>query len=108
MSKVVAEFSLEKRAGGFGGQKYPWDEWLDGQIHVLDNEDFGDVKLDSFATSVRDNAKKRGLAVEIRTDKENRVMEIRAFEKPAGTNGEATEVQEAPAPTPTKKGGKRS
>jgi hypothetical protein len=62
MSKVIDEFKFE---AGARASKYDWTKWFDGQIHVLDSEDFGDRDPAGFRVTALIRARKRGL--ELRT-----------------------------------------
>lgn len=75
MAKVVSE--LPKRKGGGGGraEKYPYDEWLDGQPWELtEGEDF-EVSKASFMTSMRGAAKKRDLKLRSRVGEKSVVVQ---------------------------------
>ena len=65
---AVARKLTKEEAGGiqFGGPqaKYPWDEWLDGDMWVLErNEDFPSSTLDSLRKAASGAATTRGLKV---------------------------------------------
>lgn len=77
MAQVVDE--LPKRKGGGVGraEKYPYDEWLDGKVWQLDEGSDFDVTKQSFMTSIRGAAKKRGYKLRSRI-LENAVV-VQAF-----------------------------
>lgn len=61
MAKVLKQFAF----GGRAGVKYPWDEWLDGQIWELTHgKDFNCVVV-NFRSAVYVEAKRRGKKVRI-------------------------------------------
>lgn len=93
MAQVVTE--LPKRKGGGKGraEKYPYDEWLDGQIWQLEEGEGKDFQVNkmSFMTSVRGAAKKRGLKLKSRV-LDNAVV-IQAEKAEESTNGDKPEAK---------------
>ena len=110
MAKVLE--AHEFRQASFGrGAKHPWDEWLDGQIRMLDSEDFGDAKLGTIVMGARKAAKRKGLKVRAEMNSDKNTVILQAVPDPdAGkpepeANGEAKPAAEKPA---AKKGKKTS
>lgn len=66
MPEIIEKLSPPTRGGGGRGEKYPYDDWLDGQSRrFIKGEDF-DGKPSSFITNIREAAKRRGLRVSTR------------------------------------------
>lgn len=65
MPDIVDEIPKASREGKTS--KYPWDEWLDGQVRLFtETEDFKDRKPEAWAASLRNGASQRGTKVKIR------------------------------------------
>jgi hypothetical protein len=60
------------------GQKYPYDEWLDGDTWVLEEGDDFDCKMSTMLTLLREQANKRSLKLDYRKNDDTRVLIIRA------------------------------
>lgn len=66
----IDELSPLSRNRGGRGEKYPYDDWLDGKgRRFQQGEDF-DGKPSSFITNVREAAKRRGQRIETRQGKD--------------------------------------
>jgi hypothetical protein len=63
MARLVAELP---DPGRDGKSKYPWDQWLDGRVWLLEKgEDFR-ISVPSMQSSVTNAARARGLKVKMR------------------------------------------
>lgn len=49
----------------YANQKYPWEEWTDGTLHIVDPKDY-DVAFESFRSYLHQQADLRGLRVKTR------------------------------------------
>ena len=63
MAEVLDSYDFGASAG-----RYPWDEWLDGQIRKLEHGTDFDVKPTSFLTTAKKQANKAGKTLKSRTD----------------------------------------
>lgn len=85
MAKVVKE--MPKKAGGIGREpKYPYAEWLDGQIWELESGDTNngadfEGKPQSMRANINNAARKMGLKVESRISQDGKLLTVRS--KPA-------------------------
>ena len=62
MAKKLTEAEAKDITFGGGRTKYPWDEWLDGDMWVLEqDEDFPGTKIDQFRKGASEAARARGL-----------------------------------------------
>lgn len=69
MAQILPKFPLQANA------KYPWDEWLDGQIwKLVRGEDFT-VAIEQFRNHVYSAARARGRWVTTRKDGEALVVQ---------------------------------
>ncbi len=66
MPVEIDELSPLSRNRGGRGEKYPYDEWLDGKVRRFVQGDDFDGKPSSFITNVREAAKRRGMRIETR------------------------------------------
>ena len=74
MAKVLKQFAF----GGRAGVKYPWDEWLDGQIWELTHgKDFNCV-TGNFRSVVYVEAKRRGKKVRASVKENSLVIQARS------------------------------
>lgn len=88
MAKILTE--LPQKRGGVGRKPiYPYDEWLDGQIRLLESGVDFKAKSASVAASIRATAKDRKMTVAIRPMGDDLAIQARAMEP------EVTEQEEA-------------
>ena len=74
MATIVEALPESKRSS-----RHPWDEWLDGQVRLLEpGTDFAS-KVSSFQAIAFQTAKRRGLGLKIRVRPEG--VYIQAVEK---------------------------
>ncbi len=83
--KVLKTF--EFKAGATRPAKYPWEEWLDGQIRQLEATDFGGSMPKAFPAAVRKQAKARGLRVRCQKTPEGGIV-IEAYKPESEEGGE--------------------
>lgn len=70
MAEVLDSYDFATNAS-----RYPWDEWMDGQIRKLvGGKDF-QVKTTSLITSAKKAAAKRGKGLNVRTDGNDVVLQ---------------------------------
>jgi hypothetical protein len=102
MAQKIDSFDFKGGNGG-GKAKYPWEQWLDGGVWVLDKADFHQ-SLDGMGSRVRSVCKKRGLKARVHIDKENNQLTIQAYK--SGEQAPAAEPEELPTaptvPTPSR------
>lgn len=53
--------------------KYPWDEWLDGDVWELEPKEDFDIRLDNFRSAVYQAAAARNVSVTVRQGKNGMV-----------------------------------
>lgn len=56
---------------------YPWDDWMNGQVWLIDNDDISHTNADSFILRAWHAAKRRGMRVKTRKRAEG--VYIQAF-----------------------------
>jgi hypothetical protein len=87
VAKKLEEFDFESDTV-IKSSKYAWDEWLNGDIwQLVEHVDFK-VKRASFKITVLNNAKKRGLKVNIAEVEDGFV--VQAFKSKRGRPRKAT------------------
>ena len=59
MAKKLEQFEF--------GQKYPWDEWLDGDVWEIEQADIGNSNMRTFVSTARSQAEKRGMKLRSRS-----------------------------------------
>lgn len=82
MPRVLEELPKAAR-GGAGGrsEKYPFDEWFDGNVYELvEGEDF-DSKRSTLATVIHNAATKRDLVVQTRMTQDGLAIQARPLTK---------------------------
>lgn len=88
MAKILKE--LPAKRGGAGRKAiYPYDEWLDGQIRLLEAGTDFKAKSSSVAASIRAAGKDRGMTVAIRPMGDDLAIQAHKTEQEeaADTNG---------------------
>lgn len=75
MAKVLKSFEFRSAVGG---GKYPWDEWLDGQIHQLDADDFGGTDAKYVAHQARNTAQRRNLKCRVSLNEKEQIVVLQA------------------------------
>ena len=70
MAEVLDSYDFGAATG-----RYPWDEWLDGQIRRLVGGTDFEVKATSLITSAKKQANKRGKGLNVRTDGNDVVLQ---------------------------------
>lgn len=96
MAKILTSF--EFKTGGSRGGRYPWGEWLDGQIRQLTAEDWGATKPNNLIWNLKKHAKLAGKALRLAFDKEGGTITFQAY--PVEANAETSpDAQESVAPT---------
>jgi hypothetical protein len=82
MPRVLEELPKAARGSGAGrAEKYPFDEWFDGNIYELvEGEDF-DAKRSTLATVIHNAATKRDLIVATRMTQDGLAIQARPLTK---------------------------
>src|SRR3954463_1682210 len=83
MPRVLEELPKAARGPGGGGraEKYPFDEWFDGNVYELvEGEDF-DAKRSTLATVIHNAATKRDLIVATRMTQDGLAIQARPLTK---------------------------
>lgn len=75
MAKKLAEFDWS-----WGNEKYPWDEWFDGNIWELTSPKDFDGTTASFRITLFNAAKRRGLKVRTRVLSDTKLV-IQTFKE---------------------------
>jgi hypothetical protein len=82
MPRVLEELPKAARGSGSGrAEKYPFDEWFDGNIYELvEGEDF-EAKRSTLATVIHNAATKRDLIVATRMTQDGLAIQARPLTK---------------------------
>lgn len=81
MPRVLETLPAQVRTGAGRSEKYPFDEWFDGNIYeLIEGEDF-EAKRSTMATVVHGAATKREMAVTTRLTKDGLAIQARPLTK---------------------------
>lgn len=81
MPRVLESLPVQTRGGTGRGEKYPFDEWFDGNAYELvEGEDF-DSKRSTMATVIHTAATKRDLIVATRMTQDGIAIQARPLTK---------------------------
>lgn len=77
MPRVLDELPKQARGGSGRAEKYPFDEWFDGNVYELvEGEDF-EAKRSTLATVIHNAATKRDLIVATRNTQDGLAIQAR-------------------------------
>jgi hypothetical protein len=71
MAKKLDSFSF--------GEKYPWDEWLDGSPWQIEDGDVSGSNLRTFVGTARSQAAKRNMKLRSRSTSDGEAVIIQAY-----------------------------
>lgn len=89
MAKVLKEFTFGERAAK--ASKYPWAEWMDGKIRMLEGGEGKDFqsKCAAILAQARSKAKKAGMALRASHKKDSNTVVIQFYTPPVEQTAEA-------------------
>lgn len=85
MAKQLKTFDFPTKPGG-RQEQYPWDNWLNGEIWELTRDEDFTITPENFAKTAYTAARRRDLKV--RTDSNQNVLVLQAYESPEGAGEE--------------------
>jgi hypothetical protein len=108
MPRVLQELPKQTRGGAGRAEKYPFDEWFDGNVYELvEGEDF-DAKRSTMATVIHNAATKRELIVATRMTQDGLAIQARPLTKEDKQRREAAAAKRAESKSATETNGNGS